>query len=654
MKLLYKPEIDGLRALAVLSVIVYHSDFIFHNIKILKGGFLGVDIFFTISGYLITSILLKEYSKNKKISLINFYERRIRRILPALLIVILTTSFLSILILLPESLYKFAKTILFSISFLTNMYFWKSQTVYGAEESFLSPLLHTWSLSVEEQFYIFYPVLIILTLTFFNRKFVLIIVTIFFFSIILSILGNYYVPSFNFFILPTRVWEFIAGGMISYYENKNKLLKKNNSYISLIGLIMIVFSILYFNNELDHPSLFTIIPVAGTCLIIYSLNFKSNIINKILSNKIFVNIGLISYSLYLWHFPLFSLSKNLGFYDYNEIKILIIFLTFLLSIISFKYIEKYFRNKKNNFFKVLLFIMFVSFILVSFSIKIIQENGYEKRLTKNLSQFQINFLNQKKDTPINLLNKNKKHEIKLDNVIVLGNSHGFDLYASLSNNKYFKKKYNFHLLQGQIQCLEESIKKRNKVCVRFLQFKHREQFKKRLENYYKSDVVIIKTRWSDNDVEKLNSLIKYIKNDNKKVIIFSSNPEFNFEKIHIKEFDFQNILKSILYKNSDYIDRFIIKNNRMPNNEELIQINKKYYNSLKMSIIKKDKMIKEISELNKVKYFDFKSLICNYEKNSCFDLTKSYKKIYTDQLGHLSSDASKYTANQIYQMNLIN
>lgn len=654
MKLLYKPEIDGLRALAVLSVIVYHSDFIFHNIKILKGGFLGVDIFFTISGYLITSILLKEYSKNKKISLINFYERRIRRILPALLIVILTTSFLSILILLPESLYKFANTILFSISFLTNMYFWKSQTVYGAEESFLSPLLHTWSLSVEEQFYIFYPVLIILTLTFFNRKFVLIIVTIFFFSIILSILGNYYVPSFNFFILPTRVWEFIAGGMISYYENKNKLLKKNNSYISLIGLIMIVFSILYFDNELDHPSLFTIIPVAGTCLIIYSLNFKSNIINKILSNKIFVNIGLISYSLYLWHFPLFSLSKHLGFYDYNEIKILIIFLTFLLSIISFKYIEKYFRNKKNNFFKVLLFILFVSFILVSFSIKIIQENGYEKRLTKNLSQFQINFLNQKKDTPINLLNKNKKHEIKLDNVIVLGNSHGFDLYASLSNNKYFKKKYNFHLLQGQIQCLEESIKKRNKVCVRFLQFKHREQFKKRLENYYKSDVVIIKTRWSDNDVEKLNSLIKYIKNDNKKVIIFSSNPEFNFEKIHIKEFDFQNILKSILYKNSDYIDRFIIKNNRMPNNEELIQINKKYYNSLKMSIMKKDKMIKEISELNKVKYFDFKSLICNYEKNSCFDLTKSYKKIYTDQSGHLSSDASKYTANQIYQMNLIN
>ena len=119
---------------------------------------------------------------------------------------------------------------------------------------------------------------------------------------------------------------------------------------------MIVFSILYFNNELDHPSLFTIIPVAGTCLIIYSLNFKSNIINKILSNKIFVNIGLISYSLYLWHFPLFSLSKHLGFYDYNVVKILIIFLTFLLSIISFKYIEKYFRNKKNKFFNKYVFL----------------------------------------------------------------------------------------------------------------------------------------------------------------------------------------------------------------------------------------------------------------------------------------------------------
>ena len=152
MKLIYRPEIDGLRAIAVLSVIFYHAEFILFNQKILQGGF-GVDIFFVISGYLISSILLKEYYKDKKISLSNFYKRRIRRIIPALLIVTLFSSLLSFYFLLPESLIKFAKTIIFSISFLSNMFFWHSQTVYGAEESFLSPLLHTWSLSVRTILY---------------------------------------------------------------------------------------------------------------------------------------------------------------------------------------------------------------------------------------------------------------------------------------------------------------------------------------------------------------------------------------------------------------------------------------------------------------------------------------------------------------------
>ena len=657
MKLIYRPEIDGLRAIAVISVILYHAEFILFNQKILQGGFLGVDIFFVISGYLISSILLKEYYKNKKISLPDFYKRRIRRILPALLIVILFSSLLSFYFLLPESLLKYSKTVIFSISFLSNMFFWHSQTVYGAEESFLSPLLHTWSLSVEEQFYIFYPLLLIILTRFIKKHFLLVVTIIFSLSLMLSVIGNLLVPSFNFFVLPTRIWEFLAGGIIAYSEI-NKISKpKSKNYQTILGFLLIIISIFYFNNELEHPSFFTLPPVIGACLIIYNSSIKNNFIKITLTNKYILFIGLISYSLYLWHFPLFSFLKHLGLYEINIFKILIIFLTLFLSFITYKYIEQVFRNKSFSFSKVFIFLFFSMIILVVFSYKITENNGYEKRLDKDLSEFQLDFLNQKNDTPINLLKDSKLSSLpnpKLKNILIIGNSHGFDLFASLSTNKKFRDKYNFNLLQGQINCMEESIKKKNKVCVRLLQFKHREQFKRRLENYYKSDIVIIKTRWSDEDVKSLDSLLKFLKKEKKQIFVFSSNPEFNFKKSGFTEFQTKNILKKILYQNSDYIDRFVIKKNRMPNETEIKKINKEYYLSIDRSILKRDEKIKKISSENNIKYFDFKKLICNFKDQYCTDLTLSKRKVYTDQSGHLSTEASRETSNQIFDIGVLN
>ena len=657
MKLIYRPEIDGLWAIAVLSVIFYHAEFILFNQKILQGGFLGVDIFFVISGYLISSILLKEYYKDKKISLSNFYKRRIRRIIPALLIVTLFSSLLSFYFLLPESLIKFAKTIIFSISFLSNMFFWHSQTVYGAEESFLSPLLHTWSLSVEEQFYIFYPLLLIIITSLLKKYFFLMIALIFSLSFTLSVVGNLLVPSFNFFVLPTRIWEFLAGGMIAYLEI-NKLTKfKKTNYHNILGFLIILISVFYFNDELEHPSFLTLLPVLGSCLIIYNASIKIDFIKKILSYKFLLFIGLISYSLYLWHFPLFSFLKHLGLYENNSYKILVIFLTIILSFFTYRYIEQFFRNKKFSFLKVLILIFFSSIFLIGYSYKIIENNGYEKRLKKDLSKFQLNFLDQKNDTPINLLKNSELSstpDTKLKNVLIVGNSHGFDLFASLSTNKRFREKYNFNLLQGQVHCMEESIKKKNKVCVRILQFKHREQFKRRLENYYKSDIVIIKTRWSDKDVKSLDSLLKFFKKDNKQILVFSSNPEFNFTKTYSNELKTENILKKILYQKSDYIDRFIISKNRMPNDNEIKKINNNYFLSLNNEILKRDKMIEKISSENNIKYFDFKNLICNFKEQECTDLTFSKKKVYTDKSGHLSTDASRETSNQIFDNGIMN
>ena len=202
--------------------------------------------------------------------------------------------------------------------------------------------------------------------------------------------------------------------------------------------------------------------------------------------------------------------------------------------------------------------------------------------------------------------------------------------------------------------MEESIKKKNKVCVRLLQFKHREQFKRRLENYYKSDIVIIKTRWSDEDVKSLDSLLKFLKKEKKQIFVFSSNPEFNFKKSGFTEFQTKNILKKILYQNSDYIDRFVIKKNRMPNETEIKKINKEYYLSIDRSILKRDEKIKKISSENNIKYFDFKKLICNFKDQYCTDLTLSKRKVYTDQSGHLSTEASRETSNQIFDIGVLN
>lgn len=655
MKLAYRPEIDGLRAIAVFSVIFYHAEFTMYGQKIFKGGFLGVDIFFVISGYLISSILLKEFVKNKKISLSNFYKRRIRRILPALIVVTFFSCLLSIFILLPESLIGFSKTVIYSLSFLSNMYFWHAQTVYGAENSFLSPLLHTWSLSVEEQFYIFYPLLLIILTNFIKKNFLIIIILIFFLSFFLSIIGNYLVPSFNFFVLPTRVWEFLSGGIIAYIEIFKKRKKKKSNFQIVLGLSLIFISIFYFNDELKHPSLITLVPVLGSCFIIYNFDGKTNFLRRFLCNKFMLFIGLISYSLYLWHFPLFSFLKHLGLYDFLIFKILILILILFLSILTYKYIEQLFRNKKFLFNKVLIFLFFSLFLLMIFSLKVLENDGYKHRLNKDLSEFQINFLNQKKDISVNLSNKNNSNIFNpsLPNILIMGNSHGLDLFSSLSTNKNFNRKFNFNFLHAQIKCMEKSIKQKKKLCVRTLQFNQKEKFKQNLDNYYKSDIILIKTRWTDEDVKSLDNLLRFLKQDNKKVIIFSSNPEFNFKKNTINDLKSKNILKKILYKNSDYLDRFIISEDRLPNKQEKIILNNNYFLSLKKDILIRDEKIKQISLKNNLKYFDFKEFFCNFEDQLCSDLTKSNRKIYIDKSGHLSADASREISSKIFDKGII-
>ena len=285
MKILYRPEIDGLRAIAVGAVILYHAQINVFNYQIFKGGFIGVDIFFVISGYLITSIILKEIFFKKSLSLLSFYQRRIRRILPVLLFVILISYPFAFLYLLPSSFVDFSKSILYSLGFSSNFYFNYSGQEYDAEDSLLIPFLHTWSLSVEEQYYIIFPITLIIVLKFFKKYLIYFLFLGFFLSLGLAEWGSKNYPDATFYFIHSRIWELLAGSILAYFEISNSSRSKNhvlNFIFPSIGIFLIVLSILLFDDEMYHPSIYTFLPVVGASLIIWFSNK-----DEITTNNIF-------------------------------------------------------------------------------------------------------------------------------------------------------------------------------------------------------------------------------------------------------------------------------------------------------------------------------------------------------------------------------
>ena len=393
MKLTYRPEIDGLRAIAVGAVILYHSKIIFLGYQPFKGGFIGVDIFFVISGYLIASIILKELVTTGSFSFKHFYERRIRRILPVLLVVMLVSLPFAWMYLLPNSLIDFSKSILYSLGFSSNFYFYYSGQEYSASNGIFKPFLHTWSLSLEEQYYILFPIFLLVTFKYFRKYLIHILILGFLISLGLADWTSRNYSSMSFYFLHTRMWELIVGSVLAYFEITNGHRSKHQKFnliLPTIGLLLIGHSILFFNNKMFHPSFYTLSPIIGVWLIIW-FSSKDEIITKILSTKLFVGIGLISYSLYLWHYPIFAFYRTylsgvgLGLFaseSYN--KILIFLLLLLLSIFTYFFIEKRFRSKNTSLINLFKFIILNIALILIFVIFSLRSNGFEFRVPENL------------------------------------------------------------------------------------------------------------------------------------------------------------------------------------------------------------------------------------------------------------------------------
>jgi peptidoglycan/LPS O-acetylase OafA/YrhL len=394
MKILYRPEIDGLRAIAIISVILYHANFFASGYPLFQGGFIGVDIFFVISGYLITSLILKEIYQTNEFSFKHFYERRIRRILPALLFVMIVSSIAGYFLLLPYSYEGLAKSIISSIFFSSNFYFHYSGNNYGGENSLLKPLLHTWSLSVEEQFYILFPIFLLIAVKFFRKH----LFKFLFLGFCLSLIFAEYCSktthvSFGFYQLPARGFELLLGSLLSYFElNKKKggspkIYSILNKICPSLGIILILYSFIFFNyNKIFHPGIITLIPIVGVALIIW-FSKKGEFTTEILSSKILVFLGLISYSLYLWHYPIFAYLRYIDLFNTLHIKYLSITLVVIFSILSYYFIERPFRNKKIISSKLLTTYTLIALIFsLSLCFYILKTEGVKNRFPSIISK----------------------------------------------------------------------------------------------------------------------------------------------------------------------------------------------------------------------------------------------------------------------------
>ena len=322
----------------MVPVLLFHAKLGF------GGGYVGVDIFFVISGYLITALILKEINGDG-FSLVTFWERRIRRILPALLVVVLATVVAGWFLYLPSDFLSIGQSVLAQAALISNIFFFR-HTGYFADAADTQPLLHTWSLAVEEQFYVFFPLLLVGLARFRRLSISKTIAGLAVGSFALSVVGSYSNPSATFYLLPTRAWELMLGAIIAAIPGRQIRTHWVSETAGLSGLALILYSVVFYTHETRFPGLAAIPPCLGAALVILSGDARPTLVGRALALRPIVFIGLISYSLYLWHWPLLVFSKyiSLGAQSW-KLRGALLMASFALAVLSWKFVETPFRRR---------------------------------------------------------------------------------------------------------------------------------------------------------------------------------------------------------------------------------------------------------------------------------------------------------------------
>ncbi len=684
----YRPDIDGLRAFAVLSVIFFHLDFEFAT-----GGFVGVDVFFVISGFLITGIMVKEISTTGTLNFNNFYIRRIRRIFPALFVTLLATLIISTLLFSPSHLERVGGSTIYALSSLSNFYFW-TEAGYFDSANDVKPLLHTWSLAIEEQFYFIWPVFLVLLMKTKNKFFILLtLVSMMMISLFLNYLfEDGHVNAISelssraaefisdgrstiFYLLPFRLYEFAIGAalvFISTYPINSKII---NEIIMLLGVGFIGYPLLTFSEQTLFPSYNALAPCIGASLIIYSGN-KSIYFSKLFTNKIAVWIGLISYSLYLVHWPIIVFWK---YYTFETLTLpqsfLVIFTSISIAIMMYKYVEQPFRSKssvttKNKIITSSGFILFLCSLSFVSSANIWANKGWPWRIP-TIPHSQELVYPETKEVRLTALDKKTKwtnaytietHKEDPKQVLILGDSHaehlqGLAQYLSIK----YDLSFTFFTFTGcpavfgtyKVYGAPTAITKESPK-----QIKCRQQTKIWEEyvqnNKNKFDYVIISSRWNwlfepkdyygtkqrrDLLIDKSNP--KFTIDDSKKV--FSSFLDYTIKTIH------KSGAKAIVFGQVPNAGRALEGCNNIP--RVLIHndtINKRCSHIPKQFVLQRsefsNKTIKELASKNDAHYALPTDYFCKGEDVYCITFKHGHR--LKDDADHINKYGSVYLAQE--------
>ena len=623
----FREDINGLRALSVVSVVLYHLD-----LQMFKGGWLGVDIFFVISGYLIANIIISDLN-NKTFSFINFYKRRILRILPALLFTLILTFPLAYFLLTPKAHYEFSSSLVSTLLFYANLYF-QNLDFYIAESTKLMPLLHTWSLAIEEQYYLVFPIFTFICFKF-RKNYFFLITTLFFITSIL--LNSFTQETTKFYQLQFRIWELLLGVIIMILNSSYSF-----KHTEKIGLILTIFSIFFFDDSWINDLEPKLICLIGISLILISKN-STSFISTISKTKLISITGLSSYSIYLLHQPIFAfynvIINNLEFYKYSltftdnasinildfknslkysidnpSIKLFLIFLLFTISLFSYYKIEKKFKNVK--------LVLTIYTLTLIFSYNMLNNPktfnfGEEVSNSKSvLTDFTCLQKELRLTDPISKYSDCFYNPLAKEYLLILGDSSSAGLATNLLNSN-ITDKYGLLIVSGDYKVFFENYKS-NDICENCI-------FNWMNENSNKLTIIV--------SIE----LHRYIENQG---IYFSE--EYNLSKESI------NLLNNIKYfsENSNKLlliepfptvpknlinPRLFFSNKHKNSVEEVfIPLNDWKQNTSRTAVFL-EKLNNEIVNLDIVKT---ENLFCNSKQNKCYIYKKPF--LFYDDQTHLS------------------
>lgn len=615
----YRPEIDGLRALAVIPVVLFHAGF-----EYFEGGFIGVDVFFVISGYLITRILIKELESNS-FSFLKFYERRARRILPALFLIIIICLPFAWSWMTPSQLLDFSKSVMAVSLFSSNILFWR-QSGYFEAASDEKPLLHTWSLAVEEQYYFLFPVFLYLMFRFHKDKILITISFVALVSLTTSELVSHKSINANFYLPITRAWELLAGSItayISYYISQSK----SNNLLSSIGLVAILAAIFFYDESIPFPSFYAFLPVFGTVLVILYAH-KHSFVCKLLSLKPFVGIGLISYSIYLWHQPVFAFSRIKLLREPDSFTfILLSCASIALAFCTWRWIEVPFRNRKwisNN--SIFMFATFTTIVGVAVALALPALNKYRfspeqlevlthgernKRIMKKEAYDRFNCFFDQTQKASHLLHVGCIKEIDEQRLILYGDSKAAHLLEGLESTVDAVEVMQF----TGASCRAIDYPGNSERCKNFYQLFTTQV----LPTLSKQDIVIVSSSWwSTYDKigpaefsKSLVTLLTLLEETGASVYILTNFPEF-----------LQNPYETLA------LSPVVSEDINLPTQD----------------ITSSDQIIQKATELLTIQTFVVSEYFCNSQEHCLFRKGDDY--LYFDH-GHLSYKGSKYVAEKL-------